>query len=143
MVLAIAFLLAPAMAQEAMGGQGVDILKNGIFQTDGSAFTFPVYLQDTNYGSVQVGNDKATAFGTGNSFPFGFRNGPADAQNNLEIKKNQDSGARLDPDGYVIDAYNNSYNKLNIDQIKVGNRDALAFGYATANNNVKILTNQQ
>jgi hypothetical protein len=137
-VLAIAFFFAPAMAQNAMGGDSVDILHNGIFETDGSAFTFPVELQDTNYGSVQVGNDKATSFGMGGNFPFGFSNGPANAQNNLEIKKNQDAGPRLDDTGAPIDAI-----KLNIEQIKVGDRVAQAFGFATASNNVKIVANQE
>jgi len=116
----------------------MDILNDGIFETDGSAFSFPVLDQGTNYGSVQVGDDKATSFGMGFNFPFGSRNGPANAQNNLEIKKNQDASTRLDEDGYTIDPY-----KLNIEQIKVGNRYAQAFGYATAVNNVKIVVNQQ
>ena len=33
--------------------------------------------------------------------------------------------------------------KVNIDQIKVGNREAMAFGFAVATNNVKIVANQQ
>jgi len=32
--------------------------------------------------------------------------------------------------------------KVNIEQIKVGNREALAFGSASATNNIKIVTNQ-
>lgn len=145
MVLAMAFLSVPVMAQTAMGGDKVDILGNGIFETDGSAFTFPV-IQDTSYGSVQVGNDKATAFGMGKSFPFGFSNGPASAQNNLEIKKNQDSGT-CDPCQVLNEQGNpicqDSCLKLNIAQIKVGNRESLAFGFAQATNNVKIVDNQQ
>ena len=138
MVLAIAILLAPVMATDAYGGDGVDILGDGIFETDGSAFTFPVDLTDTNYDSVQVGDDKATAFGTDSGFPFGFRNGPANAQNNLEIKKNQDSGICSPCVDYCTDSCLN----LNIEQIKVGDREALAFGFASAVNNVKIVTNQ-
>ncbi|VVB68817.1 Uncharacterised protein [uncultured archaeon] len=83
MVLAIALLLAPALGQVAYGGDGIDLLNDGIFETDGSAFTFPVDYTDTNYDSVQVGDDKSTAFGTNMGFPFGPRNGPAIAQNNL------------------------------------------------------------
>lgn len=127
------------MAQDAMGGTGVDILGDGIFETDGSAFTFPGF-QDTNYDSVKVGNDKATSFGMGNGFPFG----PANAQNNLEIKKNQDSGtcdACTVTDG-INESCQDACLKLNIEQIEVGNREALAFGFATATNNVKIVTNQ-
>jgi len=33
--------------------------------------------------------------------------------------------------------------QVNIDQIKIGNRDALAFGFASATNNVKVIANQQ
>ena len=33
--------------------------------------------------------------------------------------------------------------KVNVDQIKVGNREAMAFGFASATNNVKIVANQQ
>ncbi|MCX6669321.1 MAG: hypothetical protein NTV25_05885 [Methanothrix sp.] len=146
MVLAIAILLAPVMAQGAYGGDGVDILGDGIFETDGSAFSFPVDYTDTNYDSVQVGDDKATAFGTDSGFPFGFRNGPANAENNLEIKKNQDSGIcspcdTYDDEGYPTGCMDSCLN-LNIEQIKVGNREALAFGFASAVNNVKIVTNQ-
>jgi len=136
--------MAPVMGEMAQGGEGVDILGDGIFETDGSAFTFPVDYTDTNYDSVQVGNDKATAFGTDSGFPFRLRNGPANAQNNLEIKKNQDSGicvpcTEVDDYGeYCADSCLN----LNIEQIKVGNREAFAFGFASAVNNVKIVTNQ-
>jgi len=144
-VLAIAFIAAPVMAQQAMGGDRVDILGDGIFETDGSAFTFPV-LQDTSYDSVVVGDDKATAFGLPDSFPFAMRNGPASAENNLEIKKNQNSGT-CDPceatneDGETI--CTDSCQKLNIEQVNVGNRNVLAFGFAASTNNVKIVANQE
>jgi hypothetical protein len=142
MVLAMALFFAPAMAENdenAMGGDSVDILHNGIFETDGNAFSFPVGASNTNYGSIQVGDDKASSFGMGSSFPFGYKNGPANAQNNLEIKKNQDAGPRYDEE-VGFDEYNI---KLNIEQIKVGSRMAQAFGYATAVNNVKIVSNQE
>jgi hypothetical protein len=145
LVLAIAILLAPVMATDAYGGNGIDVLGDGIFETDGSGFSFPVDYTDTNYDSVQVGNDKATAFGTDSGFPFGFRNGPANAQNNLEIKKNQDSGICTSCETWEGDNYTgcmDSCLNLNIEQIKVGNREALAFGFASAVNNVKIVTNQ-
>jgi hypothetical protein len=130
LVLAMAFFFAPAMADNAMGGENIDLLHNGIFETNGNAFSFPVADLNTNYDSLQVGNDKATSFGMGCSFPFGFCNGPANAENNLEIKKNQNADS------------DTSF-KLNIEQIKVGDRVAQAFGFATANNNVKILVNQE
>ena len=138
MVLAMALFFAPAMAENAMGGDSVDILHNGIFETDGNAFSFPVDYLNTNYGSIQVGDDKASSFGMGSSFPFGYKNGPANAENNLEIKKNQDAGPRFD-----VESGFDTSNKLNIEQIKVGSRTAQAFGYATAVNNVKIVSNQE
>lgn len=138
MVLAMALFFAPAMAENAMGGDSVDILHNGIFETDGNAFSFPVDFLNTNYGSIQVGDDKASSFGMGSSFPFGYKNGPANAENNLEIKKNQDAGPRFD-----VESGFDTSNKLNIEQIKVGDRTAQAFGYATAVNNVKIVSNQE
>jgi hypothetical protein len=134
------------MAQQAKVSEGgTDILGDGIFETDGGAFQFPV-LADTNFDSVQVGNDKATAFGMGDGFPFGFRNGPARAQNNLEIKKNQHSGNCSPCETYDAESdfwgCEDACLKVNIEQIKVGNREALAFGSASATNNIKIVTNQ-
>ncbi len=154
MVLAIASLFAPVMANgddAAYGGDGgVDILGDGIFETDGSAFSFPAGLTDTNYDAVEVGNDKAIAFGSKSGFPFGFRNGPANAQNNLEIKKNQDSGKcrpcvleAEDEFESILRVCDDACLKMNIEQIKVGNREALAFGLASATNNIKLVTNQQ
>jgi hypothetical protein len=127
LALAIAILSIPAMAQGnygLAGTGGVDILGTGIFETDGSLIRFPE-LQNTNIDTLDVGNDKALAFGN-----IWQKTPIASATNNLEIKKNQDSG-----DGtYVL---------VNIDQIKVGNREAMAFGFAAATNNVKIVANQQ
>ena len=126
-------LSVPVMAQQGISGNGgVDVLghNGGIFETDGSAFRFPEF-QDTNAGSVTVGNDKALAFGNA------WQKSPATfATNNLEIKKNQDSGVcnATCPDCCI---------KVNIDQIKIANREALAFGFASATNNAKIVTNQQ
>jgi hypothetical protein len=141
----MAFITVPVMAQNAMGSSGgVDILGDGIFETDGSAFQFPA-IADTNFDSVIVGNDKATAFGTA----WGWMNhyGPANAVNNLEIKKNQDSGdcdscCTADTGESACAVCQDACLKANIEQIKVGNRDAMAFGFANAANNVKIVTNQ-
>jgi hypothetical protein len=132
MVLAMAMLSVPVLAQGIGGNGGVDILgkDGGIFETEGSAFKFPE-LQDTNVDTLTVGNDKALAFGNA------WQRAPeAFATNNLEIKKNQDSGVcnATCPDCCI---------KVNIDQIKVGNREAMAFGFASATNNVKIVANQQ
>lgn len=137
-MLAIAVLAVPVMAQGIAGNGGVDILgeNGGIFETTGSAFRFPEY-QDTNVDTLTVGNDKALAFGVPwHKAPVTF------ATNNLEIKKNQDSGAcDCCSDNSV--SCQDCCIKVNIDQIKVGNRDALAFGFAASTNNVKIVANQQ
>ena len=135
MALAIAMLSISAMAQGnygLAGSGGVDILGTGIFETDGVLTRFPVD-QDTNIDTLDVGNDKAMAFGN-----IWQKTPRATATNNLEIKKNQDSG-NCSPceTGY------DSCIKVNIDQIKVGNRMAMAFGPASAANYVKIVTNQQ
>lgn len=137
LVLAIAMFSMPAFAQ-GMGGMGsIDVFANngGIFQTEGSAFMFPEF-QDTNVDTMTIGNDKALAFGV----PW-HRAPVTLATNNLEIQKNQDTGE--------CDCCNagsicqDCCIKVNIDQIKVGDRNAMAFGFASATNNVKIIANQQ
>ena len=128
------------MAQGIAGNGGVDILgkDGGIFETDGSAFRFPEF-QDTNVDSLTVGNDKALAIGNlwGNIDPT--------ATNNLEIKKNQDSGECTCCNGGIDNASpcQDCCIKVNLEQVKVGNREAMAFGFASATNNVKLVTNQQ
>jgi hypothetical protein len=129
------------MAQGFSGSGGVDILgkDGGIFETEGSAFKFPE-ISDVNFDSLTVGNDYALAV---RNFPPGP--GPmAMATNNLEIKKNQDSGEcaccqALDPSSPCEDCCL----KVNMENVEVGNREALAFGFAAATNNIKIVTNQQ
>jgi len=121
----------------------VDILGTGIFETDGSLIRFPE-AQDTNIDTLNVGNDKALAFGN-----IWQKTPVASATNNLEIKKNQDSGVCTpcqveDPDtGLLVDGCMDTCIKVNVDQINVGNREAMAFGFASATNNVKIVANQQ
>ena len=153
MVLAIAMLSLPAMAQGnygLAGSGGVDILGTGIFETDGSLIRFPDF-QDTNIDTLVVGNDKALAFGN-----IWQKTPIATATNNLEIKKNQDSGAceccndkvcnppdPEDPNYGIPGPCQDCCIKVNIDQINVGNREAMAFGFASATNNVKIVANQQ
>ena len=138
MVLALAMISVPVLGQGLAGSGGVDILgKNGgIFETEGSAFQFPE-SQDTNVDTLTVGNDRALAFGN----PWRGAH-EAVATNNLEIKKNQDSGAC---ECYTTGdaACHDCCIKANIDQIKVGNREAMAFGFAAATNNVKVVANQQ
>jgi hypothetical protein len=144
MVLALALLSASIVVQGfdsnfgIAGNGGVDILGDGIFETDISGIRFPAF-QDTNIDSLNVGNDKAMAFGTP------WQGSPiAKATNNLEIKKNQDSGeCVLCTDEFTGSCVDNCTTKVNIETINVGNRDVMAFGFATATNNIKIVTNQQ
>ena len=154
MVLAMAMISVPVLAQGIAGNGGVDILgkDGGIFETEGSAFRFPEF-QDTNVDTLTVGNDKALAFGN----PWGRRN-EAVATNNLEIKKNQDSGEctcckdERDRNSLGESCQGNSCQgnscqdcciKVNLEQVKVGDRVAMAFGFATATNNIKVVTNPQ
>ena len=122
-VLAMALFSVPAFAQTAIAGTNMDVLAQGIFEADGSAVQIP-NGDCANLDGVIVGNDRALAFGT----PWGFTQPRPIAQNNLEIKKNQ----QADPNSPLINA----------EQVKVGDRTALAFGSGTAQNNIKIVTNQ-
>ncbi len=151
--MAVAAFAAPAMAHSAIAGSGgVDVLGEGIFETEGTAFKLPP--ADTNFDSIEVGNDWAFAVGVGGGIPVG-NIGAAVAKNDLEIKKNQDSGdcaccQALDTSCPCKDCCN----KYNVEHIKVGDRRALAVGVgggiplgnvggAVATNTVKIVTNQQ
>ncbi len=129
----MAIVAVPAMAQE------VDLMIQGMFQTGDSAFKFPV-VTDTNFGTVTVGNDYARSFGW--SVRGAFWSGQANAQNDLEIMKNQNVGACASccPD---CESCNDACVTVNVDNIKVGDRTAQAIGFASANNNVKIVTNQE
>lgn len=151
LAMALAAFAAPALAQTAMiGSGGVDILGQGIFETGAGAFKFPAAV-NANYDSIDVGNDRARAFGFGNAQLglFNDNTHQVTAQNNLKIKKNQDTG-----DSQTCTACSPKYN---IEQVKVGSRDALAMGIGSlqvgvfsrnaisvlAQNNVEIVTNQQ
>jgi hypothetical protein len=138
MVLALALLSISIVAQSMDSSFG-STDGDGVFETDISAIKFPAF-QDTNIDSLDVGNDRAIAFGR--LWQTGFRS--PKATNNLEILKNQDSGVCepcLGIDNVSI--CQDSCIKVNLDQIKVGNRDALAFGPAFATNNVRIVADQQ
>jgi hypothetical protein len=117
---------ATAMAQ--MGTGSTDILGQGIFETEGGVFSM---AGDTNVDQVTVGNDFAISGG------FGPLN-TAFAQNNLEIKKNQDTG----PCACCPNECKDCCIKNNLETIDVGSRFAIAWGSATSQNNVKIVTNQ-
>jgi hypothetical protein len=138
LVLAMAILSVPAMAQGLSGSGSVDILgkDGGIFETTGSAFRFPDFA-NTNFDSLTIGNDRALAIGNI------WQKAPMTvATNNLVIKKNQDSGAcDCCPSGDY--SCQDCCLKVNLEQITVGDRNAMAFGFAVATNNVKIVTNQQ
>ena len=64
LVLAMAILSVPSLAQGIAGNGGVDILgrDGGIFETNGAAFRFPEQT-DINVDTLTVGNDRALAFG--------------------------------------------------------------------------------
>jgi hypothetical protein len=154
-VLALAIVAVPVIAQDisAMGGKGVDILGNGIFESGDSSFKFPV-VTDTNFDSITVGNDNARAFASNVGFPF--MNAPAKAENNLEIKKNQqvgqceccnkDNGACSSDTslsgGQCQNDCKDCCTTVNVDNVHVGDRTANAFGLASAVNNVKLVLNQ-
>jgi hypothetical protein len=136
--MAFAAFAAPSMAQSMMvGSGGVDILGQGIFETGDSAFKFPI-LTDTNFDNIIVGNDYARAFGWGD---------PAVAQNNLEIKKNQNVGACAScckANNEICAACQDACTTVNIELIEVGDRNAEAFGIeSSAVNNQKIVVNQE
>jgi hypothetical protein len=136
MLLAASMLSVHVMAQGIVSDGGADLLgkSGGIFETEGTTFKFPA-AQDTNHDRTVVGDDKALAIGN-----FWNKKPIATATNNLEIKKNQDSG-NCSPCGgsLCLDACT----KVNADSIKVGNRKAMAIGPAEAANYIKIVTNQQ
>lgn len=139
----MAMLSVPVLAQGTASNGDADIFgsdKNGgIFETEGSSLKFPE-MQDTNVDALTVGNDTALAVGN-----IWQRTPIATATNNLEIKKNQDSGESHN----LTDIVNGLYDCtdfgpiVNIDQITVGNRKAMAFGFASATNNVRIVADQQ
>jgi len=140
LVLAMAMLSVPVLSQGIAGNGGVDILgrdgNGGIFETEGSVFKF-LEMQDTNIDSLTVGNDKALALGN-----LWQKRPIATAVNNLEIKKNQDSGEC----NRIIDNVSPCEDccvKVNLENVNVGNRVAMAFGPASAANYIKIVTNQQ
>lgn len=137
----LAVLIIPSFAQGGAGYGAIDILGKygGILELEASAFVFPEYT-DVNIDTLKIGNDRALAIGPGID-PI--------ATNNLLIKKNQNSGdcnccSEDSPtNANVSPSCLDCCNKVNIDQIGAGNRDAIALGLSAATNNVKIVANQQ
>ena len=138
----MAIVAVPGMAMESSAMMsGTDILGNGIFESsDGLKFPEST-ISDVNFDSITVGNDNARVFGFEGMFPF--FNEPAKAVNNLEVKKNQQVG-----EGQCCQALDSSSPckdcsiLSNIDQVRVGDRNAFATGNAEAVNNVKLVLNQ-
>ena len=133
----IIFALAMALAVfavPAMAICGDEVLGQGIFETGDVAFTIPVKA-DVNFDQLSVGND------------FAFATSRGEAENNLKIKKNQDSG-ECDCCAPVNAGCSDCCNKVNVENVKVGNRLAIATGgffpgpVTKATNNVEIVTNQ-
>ncbi len=154
--MAAALLSIPAMAEGLVGNAGVDVLGRGIFETNGAAIKF-FEGQDTNIDNLVIGNDRAISKGFAGIFPWD-NNGPGIATNNLEVKKNQDSGAceccKAYGDGQPCDQFSMDGGpkqsdcrdwciKVNIENLKIGDRTAMAFDLARSTNNVKVVTNQQ
>jgi hypothetical protein len=157
-VILLAVLAFVAMAQGSSGDMDTLGKNVGIFNTGEATFRFPAF-SDVNIDNLTIGNDRALAIALGVD---------PTATNNLEIKKNQDSGdcdscctGTADETSTIQDDCNSCCNsatekaspeicaacqdaclKVNIDLIKVGNRDALAFGLSNSANNVKIVANQ-
>mgnify|MGYP007088121651 CR=1 FL=1 len=129
-------LLVVALLSALSTAGALDILGEGIYETADAALKFPA-AADTNFDNLVVGDDRAVAFGQADPI--------ATATNNLEIKKNQDSG-KCDCCPVTEQGTESCHDcciKVNYEQIKVGDRTATAFGFASATNNVKIVTNQQ
>ena len=143
-VLAAALFMVPALvlAEEHQAN-------GGALRSDGTELSFPD-LTNANFDGVTTGSDSALAFGP----EWGFKSSiPPKAENNLELKKDQETGmsginttspeqaAFMGATGQT--PHNITDPTINVEQIKLGNRQALAFGSATATNNIKITVVQK
>lgn len=133
-------LAATLFVVPALGLIDDNLVSAGLYQSDGTSLRFP-QVNNVNFDSITSGNDNALAFGP----EWGFKSSiPPKATNNLEITKAQKAGtsgtSSIDPNyGFQI----NNSTTINIEQIKLGNRQALAFGSAVATNNIKITVAQE
>jgi hypothetical protein len=141
-ILALAMMVSAlaAMAhEEKWDCKGV--LGEAIFETE-NAITFPTG-QNANFDQLVVGNDKAIAIQ-----PPWQRVDPT-ATNNLEIIKKQENIDNCSPccSAEVYDteceACADACSLVNVEQVKVGDRMAIAVGQAVATNNVKIVAVQE
>jgi len=127
--MALAVFAVPAMAQCGSS----EVLEMGVYETATTAFTIPAKV-DVNHDQLITGQDVAIALVGGQ------------AENKLKIKKNQDSGD-TDCCAPVGGGCNDCGNKVNVEDLRVAGRVAIAvgfnqFGPSRANNNVEIVTNQ-
>ncbi len=158
LIMALAMLSISGASNEDLDMLGVD-KADTILESDQNSLIFPE-TTDGNYDILTIGNDK--------SFAFGPSIDPI-AANNLEIRKNQDSGdcvccnpsykqilpipiyvnstmqnmQRNQNNALEISTCQDCCIKMNIDNINVGDRTAIAFGFSEATNNEKIVANQQ
>jgi hypothetical protein len=141
-VLVLASFAVPALgiSGATMGASNVNILSGGVFE-NGSKGSNVSLGQPINFDSVSVGNDVATAFG--NYWDQSIFGHQAKAENNVEIKKNQTSGPSICCNVSSTTLCRECAPQVNIEQIRLGDRKAFAYGNAEASNNIKIVTNQE
>jgi hypothetical protein len=121
-----------------------DSLGDEIFTADGSVLKFPAE-QSADIDSLDIGDDRAISIANG--FLLASHGGDPSAENGIEIIKNQESGVvmfdNVSPGHILVAPDNVSPNHINVDRIKAENRDAQAFGSASAANKIKIVVGQQ
>lgn len=143
-LLAMACITVPAVGIGGFdtGKSSVDSMGGGISESEPISCRFPI-ANSTNFDSMIVGNDKAVA--SGNYWDSGIFGNQAKAENNLEISKNQLSDNRTCCfNGTSANGTCSPCSPLiNLEQIRVGNRKAFAYGSAVSANNIKITTNQE
>jgi len=133
----IIFALAMALAVFAVPAMAIcgssEVLEMGVYETATTAFTIPAKA-DVNHDQLITGGDVAIAVVGGQ------------AENELKIKKNQDSGdcSCCAPVNQVC---SDCCNKVNVEDLRIAGRVAIAlggspFGPSRANNKVEIVTNQ-